>query len=629
MDKFVIKKRKCVEEATGSEVMIDDEPNSAGPSVCPKKTLAGASKSKPRRSYQDSYLALGFTWCDDELGPKPKCVVCGTELSNEAMVPSKMKRHLTTKHSHLSDKPLDYFKRLLNDNKQQRLSFEKKVKVAEKAQEASYLVAELIAKNMKPHTIAESLILPSCCAIVRTMFGAEAEKEVKKIPLSDNTISRRIQEMSSDIEKSVCELVKEKGMYALQVDESTDVAGKAQLLVFIRYIAGNQITEQFLCCRELVQTTGQDVFSTVSDYLQSVDLTWKSCVGICTDGAPSMVGTVKGFVSLVKKENPDLITTHCFLHREALVAKTLGNELRSVLDDIVKMVNFIKSRPVKSRLFSLLCEEMESPHVALILHTEVRWLSRGRVLSRVHELKEEMLTFFTLEEKIEFCELLADETWCGKLCYLADIFEHLNNVNTSMQGRGENLLSSSDKMKALAEKMRLWNVKVKEGNLDMFRKTADIKNKDIVPLICEHLESLEKNIEKYFPNICVENYDWLRNPFIPDPSNKLQLSLCEEEELTDIRNDRTLKLKYMEMSLQTFWISIEDEFPHLAKKAQKILLQFSTSYLCELGFSTLTNIKSKKRSRLLSVEEEMRVCLSSIPPNIPRICKSSQAHVSH
>lgn len=98
--------------------------------------------------------------------------MCGTELSNEAMVPSKMKRHLTTKHSYLSDKPLDYFKRLLNDNKQQKCSFEKKVKVA-----------ELIAKTMKSHTIAESLILPSSCAIVKTMFGAEAEKEVRKIPL--------------------------------------------------------------------------------------------------------------------------------------------------------------------------------------------------------------------------------------------------------------------------------------------------------------------------------------------------------------------------------------------------------------------------------------------------------------
>lgn len=46
-----------------------------------------------------------------------------------------------------------------------------------------YKVAELIAKTMKSHTIAESLILPSSCAIVKTMFGAEAEKEVRKIPL--------------------------------------------------------------------------------------------------------------------------------------------------------------------------------------------------------------------------------------------------------------------------------------------------------------------------------------------------------------------------------------------------------------------------------------------------------------
>lgn len=397
-------------------------------------------------------------------------------------------------------------------------------------------------------------------------MGLKLKKKSGKF-LSDNTISKRIEEMSSDIEKSVCELVKEKGMYALQVDESTDVGGKAQLLVFMLYITGNKIAEQFLCCKELVQTTGQDIFSTVSDYLRTVDLTWKSCVGICTDGAPSMVGSVKGFVSLVKKENPELISTHCFLHREALVTKTLGCKLKSVLDDIVKMVNFIKSRPVKSHLFSLLCEEMGAPHVALILHTEVRWLSRGRVLSQVQELKEEMLTFFTLEGKLKYCELLADETWCVKLCYLADIFEYLNNVSTTMQRRLENLLSS-DKMKALTEKIRLWNVKVKDGNLDMFPKTAATKNKDIVPLICEHLESLEKNLEKYFPNVSVASYNWLRNPLIYDPSNSQQLSLIEEEELTDIRNDRTLKLKYKEVSLETFWIDIEKEFPHLAKKTK-------------------------------------------------------------
>ena len=190
------------------------------------------------------------------------------------------------------------------------------------------------------------------------------------------------------------------------------------------------------------------------------------------------------------------------------------------------------------------------------------------------------------------------------------------------------MLTSSDK-KALLEKIRFWKDNVSDGNVDMFQKTAEAKYTDIIPLMKEHLEILERNIEKYFPNVSADQYGWVRNPFVYDPSSKQQLSILEEEELINIRNDGTLKLEYLDMSLESFWIKIEKEHPHLAIKAQKILLQFSTSYLCELGFSVLTNIKTKKRSRLLGVEEEMRVCLSSVPPNIERICKSRQAQVSH
>ena len=99
-----------------------------------------------------------------------------------------------------------------------------------------------------------------------------------------------------------------------------------------------------------------------------------------------MVGSIKGFVSLAKRENSDIITTHCFLHREVLVGKTLGSDLKKVLNKVVKMVNYIKSRPLKSRLFAKLCKEMGANYANLLLHTEVRWLSRGKALSRVYEL---------------------------------------------------------------------------------------------------------------------------------------------------------------------------------------------------------------------------------------------------
>jgi len=71
------------------------------------------------------------------------------------------------------------------------------------------------------------------------------------------------------------------------------------------------------------------------------------------------------------------------------------------------------------------------------------------------------------------------------------------------------------------------------------------------------------------------------------------------------------------------------EYPSIAKKAIKLLLQFSASYMCELGFSILNNIKNIKRERLQIVEKELRVYLSHIRPNIAAVVHKSQAHVSH
>jgi len=40
-------------------------------------------------------------------------------------------------------------------------------------------------------------------------------------------------------------------------------------------------------------------------------------------------------------------------------------------------------------------------------------------------------------------------------------------------------------------------------------------------------------------------------------------------------------------------------------------------------------MKNKKREKLISVEEEMRVCLSTIRPTVKDVCNARQAHTSH
>lgn len=88
-------------------------------------------------------------------------------------------------------------------------------------------------------------------------------------------------------------------------------------------------------------------------------------------------------------------------------------------------------------------------------------------------------------------------------------------------------------------------------------------------------------------------------------------------------------MKFNELELGQFWIYTKKEYPSLTKLAHSVLLPFSTLYLCEVAFSTLNEIKNKKRERLINVEEELRVALSKISPRIDTLCKKYQSQISH
>ena len=133
--------------------------------------------------------------------------------------------------------------------------------------EASYRVAYLVARKKKPHTIAEELILPCAKEMVRLVLGAEAAQKLSDVSLSNNTIQRRIRDMSGDVKDQIIEEIKASPIFAIQVDESTDVAMACQLLVYCRYLFKGIIKEEFLCCQNLeTSSTATDVMNAVSSF---------------------------------------------------------------------------------------------------------------------------------------------------------------------------------------------------------------------------------------------------------------------------------------------------------------------------------------------------------------------------
>lgn len=78
--------------------------------------------------------------------------------------------------------------------------------------------------------------------------------------------------------------------------------------------------------------------------------------------------------------------------------KTLPPDLKTVLDNAVLMVNFIKNGPLNTRMMHLLCQELNAEEVTPF-HPEVRWLSKDKVVARVATLKEELKKFFDKNDK--------------------------------------------------------------------------------------------------------------------------------------------------------------------------------------------------------------------------------------
>ncbi|XP_067931133.1 protein FAM200C-like [Watersipora subatra] len=232
--------------------------------------------------------------------------------------------------------------------------------------EASYALSYRIARDKKPHTNGETLVKPCLLECTKIILEDTAAQKIADLSLSDSTVKSRIDDMSADIKRRVIEKIKSSPMFAILLDESTDVASISQLIVFARYVHRETIEEEFLFCSPLTGTnTAADVMNLVSDFFSKEHLDWGKLIGVCTDGAPAMLGCHAGFAQLVKEKNPLVVSTHCFIHRQVLAAKTLPKGLQEHLSSVIKVVNFIKGSALQTRLFHKLCEDMDAVHSSL------------------------------------------------------------------------------------------------------------------------------------------------------------------------------------------------------------------------------------------------------------------------
>jgi len=269
-----------------------------GEDITSIKNPSKKSKTQPNRKYDVNYLKFGFVIkpeTQNSENPIPLCVICKETLSNQSMKPSLLKRHKQTKHPETENKPIEFFQRKTEFFKKESNCMTHFTNIDSKYLGASYLASLRIVKDGKPHTVGETLILPAAKDMVQTVLGEKVAKELDKIPLSNNSVKKRIDTMASNIEEILVTQLKMCSNFSLQVDESTDITNMAQLLVFIRYDFHNVLNEEYLFYKPLESNTNaENIFKIIDNYFSTIGLPWEKCVGICTDGAQAMCGKLTG-----------------------------------------------------------------------------------------------------------------------------------------------------------------------------------------------------------------------------------------------------------------------------------------------------------------------------------------------
>ena len=381
-------------------------------------------------------------------------------------------------------------------------------------------------------------------------------------------------------------------------------------------------------------TRGETIFMVVKQFCEEKNIPIGNIIACATDGAPSMIGRHRGFIAHLKRAVPNVFSIHCVIHRQHLIAKHLTANLHQSLQIVITATNKIKKNSLNDRIFQQLCENNDEDYKRLLLHTEVRWLSKGNCLKRFHQLFDSIVEFLeeydsTLAEKVKMIR--------SDVAYLADIFEKLNIVNKQLQGNNTTLIQAKGVVLSFLSKLTLFrqNIARREfGHLPCLRELDMADNNSItddnIHIHCSHIDSLREDLLIRFKDLTelvIPNF--VINPF---GTNIETLDPQFQEEFIDLQNDIECNAIFTQCEYNAFWMKkeVSERYPHIYQTVKLMFVAFPSSYLVEKGFSTVVNLLTKLRNRLeISTRGDLRLFLTQLEPDVVKLAKSHQSQGSY
>ena len=169
----------------------------------------------------------------------------------------------------------------------------------------------------------------------------------------------------------------------------------------------------------------------------------------------------------------------------------------------MRAVNTIKACALNSRLFRQLCGVNDEEFKQLLLHTEVRWLSKGNCLRRFYLLFSTVVEFFQALDDSVSLELISIK---ADIAYLSEIVMKFSEVNLQLQGNLVNRIKVKSTVLAFISKLELYKRNLGRHELFQFPSLAELDKEsavlgDNLKEYCSHLDQLHKDMTSRFQDI--------------------------------------------------------------------------------------------------------------------------------
>jgi hypothetical protein len=525
--------------------------------------------------------------------------------------------------------------------KTQQNLFSKHRQLNEESVKVSYILSEMIAKHSKPFTEGE--FVKECILKSVELVCPEKKNLFANISLSAQTVTRRIEELSENISQQLIDVSRSFAFYSLALDESVDCTDTSQLAIFIRGINNDfEIHEELLKLVPIYDTNkGVDIFNKLIQTLEDFSISLNRLTSVTTDGAPAMIGKNIGLIALVKDKlksinaNSILVNYHCIIHQQALCSQYA--ELSNVMEIVVKTVNKIRSNSLAHRQFKVFLSEIDAEYGDLLYYSKIRWLSRGKVLLRFFELREE-INFFMINKDRQI-EELSDPIFVLNLAFLVDITSYLNELNLKLQGKDQLVTEVYSHILAFQAKLQLWENQISSKNFLHFICLQQVHNQFLnstfnYDSIINVMRNLKLQFQDKFADFKNQKFifELFSSPFdinVDDSPESYQMELIE------LKASDSLKSKFQNMLPKDFYIHLHQYFPHsfqsLKRNAKQIISMFGSTYMCEQLFSAMKINKTKLTNRISDnhLNDRMKIMnAKKLKPNIDVIIDKKQCQAS-